>query len=98
MLDRLALDGAKIEDITKKVEELKDNECHIILMVGTNNLKSDGTTMIMSKYKDLVNQLKVKRFKRTSIVEILARNDLSNYINNKRIAMNIQLKELCNEE
>ena len=58
-----------IEDINKKVEELKDNECHIILMVLTNNLKSDGTTMIMSKYKDLVNQLKAKRFKRTSIVE-----------------------------
>ena len=64
-------------------------------MVGTNNLKSDRTTMIMSKYKDLVNQLKAKRFKKTCIVEILARNDLSNYMNNKRIAMNIQLKELC---
>ena len=34
------------------------------LMVGANNLKSDETTMIMSKYKDLVNQLKAKRFKR----------------------------------
>ena len=54
-------------------------------MVDTNNLKSDGTTMIMSKYKVLVNQLKAKRFKRTSIFEILARNDLSNYINSKRI-------------
>ena len=95
MFDSLAFGGARIEDINKKVEELKDNECHIVLMVGTNNLKSDGTTMIMSKYKDQVNQLKAKRFKRTSIVEILARNDLSNYMNSKRIAMNIQLKEFC---
>ena len=77
------------------MEELKDNESHIVLMVGTNNLKSNGTTMMMSKYKDLVNQLKAKRFRRTSIVEILARNDLLNYMNSKRIAMNIQLKELC---
>jgi len=29
-----------------------------------------------------------------SFVEILARNDLSNYNNSKRIAINIQLKEL----
>ena len=49
----------------------------------------------MSKYKDLVNQLEAKRFNRTNIVEILARNDLSNYMNSKRIVMNIQLKELC---
>ena len=69
MLDNLAFGGARIEDINKKVKELKDNECHIVQMVSTSNLKSDGTTMIMSKYKDLVSQLKVKRFKRTSIVE-----------------------------
>ena len=55
-------------------------------MVGTNNLESDGTTMIMSKYTDLVNQLQAKRFKRTSMVEILARNDLLNYMNSERIA------------
>ena len=62
-------------------------------MVGTNNLNSDGTTMIMNKYKDLVNELKATRFKRISIVEILARNDVSNYINSKRTAMNMQLKD-----
>ena len=77
------------------MEELKDNESHIVLTVGTNNLKSDGTTIIMSRYKDLITQLKANRFKRTSIVEILARNDLSNYMNSMKIAMNIQLKEFC---
>ena len=46
MFDSLAFDDAKIENITKKVKELKDNESHIVLMVGTNNLKLDGTTMI----------------------------------------------------
>ena len=63
MFDSLAFGGARIENINKKVKELKDNECHIVLTVGTNNLKSDETTMIMSKYTDLVNQLKAKRFK-----------------------------------
>ena len=38
MLDSLAFGDANIEDITKKVEELKDNESHFVLMVGTNNL------------------------------------------------------------
>ena len=64
MFNSLVFGGAKIEDITKKVEKLKDNESHIVLMVDTNNLKLDGTTMIMSKYKDLVTQLKAKRFKK----------------------------------
>ena len=40
MFDSLAFDGEKIEDIPKKVKELKGNESHIVLMVGTNNLKS----------------------------------------------------------
>ena len=30
MFDSLAFGGAKIEDITKKVEELRYNECHIV--------------------------------------------------------------------
>ena len=44
------------------MEELKDrpNESHIVLMVDISDLKSDGTTMIMSKYKDLVNPLKAE--------------------------------------
>ena len=91
-----AFGGARIEDISKKIEEVQvSDECHVVVMVGTNNLQSDGTAMIMDKYKELVNTLKAKRLRKASIVEILARRDLSNYNNSKRIAMNIQLKELC---
>ena len=96
MFESQAFGGARIEDITKKVEDVKDeNEKHIVVMVGTNNLKSDGTTLIMDKYKDLIKQLKAKRFNKISLVGILPRNDLSNYNNSKRIAMNKQLKDLC---
>ena len=37
LFERLAFGGARIEDIAKKVEELKDrlNDSHIVLMVGT---------------------------------------------------------------
>ena len=62
------------------MKEIKENESHIVLMVGTNNLKSDETKMITNKYKSLVNELKEKRFQRISIAEILASNDISNYI------------------
>ena len=82
--------------LLKKVEEIQvSDECHIVVMVGTSNLQSDGTAMIMDKYKELVNKLKAKRLRKASIVEILARKDLSKYNNSKRIAMNIQLKQLC---
>ena len=50
--ESLAFGDPRSKDIAKKVTELKDrsNESHIVLMVGTSSLKSDGTTMIMSKY------------------------------------------------
>ena len=53
MFESLAFGDAWIEDIANKVEELKarHNENHIVLVVGSNNLKSDETTMIMCKYK-----------------------------------------------
>lgn len=49
MFESHAFGGARIEDIAKKVEEDKEkDDSHVVVMVGTNNLKSDGTTMIMS--------------------------------------------------
>jgi len=49
MFESLSFGGARIEDIAKKVEEDKEkDDSHVVVMVGTNNLKSDGTTMIMS--------------------------------------------------
>ena len=96
MFESQAFGGARIEDITKKVEDMEDKAgSHIVVMVGTNNLKSDGTELIMSKYKDLVRQLKAGCFRKITMVGILSRNDLSNYNDSKRMAMNIQLKELC---
>ena len=96
MFESQAFGGARIEDITKKVEDMEDKaRSHIVVMVGTNNLKSDGTELIMSNYKDLVRQLKAGGFRKITMVGILGRNDLSNYNDSKRMAMNIQLKELC---
>jgi len=96
MFESQAFGGARIEDITKKVEVMEDKaRSHIVVMVGTNNLKSDGTELIMSNYRDLVRQLKAGGFRKITMVGILGRNDLSNYNDSKRMAMNIQLKELC---
>ena len=49
----------------------------------------------MRNYKNLVRQLKARGFRKITMVGILGRNDLSNYNDSKRMAMNIQLKELC---
>jgi len=51
-------------------------DSHIVVMVGTNNLRSDGTQLIMRNYEDLVRNLKRKSYRRISVVEILKRNDL----------------------
>jgi len=74
MFGTRAFGGARLENITKKIEEMEDKvDSHIVVMVGTNNLRSDGTQLIMRNYEDLVRKLKTKSYRKISIVEILKR-------------------------
>jgi len=55
MFESRAFGGARKENITKKIEKMEYKvDSHIVVMVGTNNLRSDGTQLIMRNYEDLV--------------------------------------------
>jgi len=88
--------GAKIEDIGDELATMDEKQdSSVVLMVGTNNLKQDGTEDIMKKYEKMIDEAKKSKFSRISVVGILRRDDLSQYLNSKRLGLNIRLKELC---
>jgi lysophospholipase L1-like esterase len=91
--------GAKIEEITKRVQEIELGEKveNLALMVGTNNLKTDGTEDIMEKYEELIRTAKEKGDRKIVVVGIISRSDLGDYYESKRLGINIRLKKKCEE-
>jgi len=89
--------GAWIEGIQQKLAEIGEKpQSHLVLMVGTNNLKSEGTSLIMKRYRELISEAKKHKYRKISVVGIL-RSDVGDYINSKRIRVNLRLEELCHE-
>ena len=63
--DVRAFGGAKVEDIEGKIDSIGDKpERHLIVMVGTNNLTTDGTEILLKKYKELIEKLQAMRFRK----------------------------------
>ena len=56
----ICLPGAKIEAITERVENIlgSGKGGTVLVHVGTNNVKREGTTAIVRKYRHLVRTLK----------------------------------------
>ena len=102
--DSICYPGARIEDITRKVQLLKDKpDSHMVFMVGTNNLVNDQHEVMLEKYGKLIATVKEKKFRKASIVSILERadkwmhTDRREFIDCKRIGMNLDLAEMCAE-
>jgi hypothetical protein len=66
-------------------------------MVGTNNLKFDLEEVILDKYKELLDELKARSYRKVSFVGILHRFDVGKYVDDKRRSINRKLKEMCEE-
>jgi len=92
--------GARIESITSKLAEkslgLSENS-HAVIMVGTNNLARDGTSVIAKKYRDMLTVLKETRCRKTSVIGILRRAKDGCFLNSKRLAVNENLRKMCIE-
>jgi lysophospholipase L1-like esterase len=92
--------GARIESIAaklqRKVEVEKDG--HLVVMVGTNNLKTEGSEDIMEHYKDLIVKMRMIECKRRSLVGILTRRDEDDYLEAKRLSINARLEKLCKQQ
>lgn len=98
MVTTICRPGAHIEDITSEVSKLeKDRDRHLVLLVGTNNVKSDGSVGMLSKYKTLIEESKKMNNRKVSVVGIIRRSDLSNFENSRRLGVNKYLREMCKE-
>ena len=63
---RYCYPGAKIDDITKALEDITAKEKHdslYIVHVGTNDVKNTNSEELLEKYKRLIGTLKEKRSK-----------------------------------
>ena len=93
--------GARIEKITrllkqKQVEKI-NKDSHLVVMVGTNNLKSGTTENIARRYKELVSEMKKLSCRKLSMIGILTRGDEDEWLQGKRISINLSLQNLCEE-
>jgi hypothetical protein len=92
--------GARIEQISWKLRQgmvrvLDDSGTHLVVMVGTNNLATDDSELILSKYGDLIKAMSEVDCRERSIVGILTRADEDNSMRRKRNVVNYGLEQLC---
>lgn len=96
MVSTICKPGANIDDITNEVSRLKNKvDRHLVLLVGTNDIKKEGSVTILSKYKNLLDKSKKVKNKKVTIVGIPRRNDLTNFHNSRRLGVNKYLREMC---
>ena len=69
----VCLPGARIEHVTERVENVLGHGQggSILVHVGTNNADRDGTTMIVKRYRELVETLKKTRVEQIILSGIL---------------------------
>ena len=98
MYSKLSFSGARIEDIQSKLSIVGDKpNSHVVVVVGTNNIKQDGSEAVISKFESLVAEVKKHSYRKVSVVGILKRNDLNSYTDSRRIGTNLRLKKLCED-
>jgi lysophospholipase L1-like esterase len=96
MVTTICRPGAHIEDITDEVSRLGDNaDRHIVLLVGTNEIKKEGSEIILEKYKNLIEESRKIKNRNVSVVGIPRRGDLNEFHNSRRIGVNSRLKKMC---
>ena len=97
---RYCYPGAKIDDITKALEDITEKEKHdslYIVHVGTNDVKNTNSEELLEKYKRLIGTLKEKRSK-FMVSSILPRIGAEKQFYNKAFSTNDRLKSLCSKE
>ena len=97
---RYCYPGAKIDDITKALEDITEKEkldSLYIVHVGTNDVKNTNSEELLEKYKRLIGTLKEKRSK-FIVSGILPRIGAENQFYNKAFSTNDRLKSLCSKE
>ena len=98
MFKATSVSGAKLEDVERLISNLEDNEDrHLVLLVGTNNVKRDGSEMMVKKYRKLMETCKTKKNRRVTMVGIPNRVDVDGLANSRRWGVNRRVQKMCGE-
>ena len=98
MFSSSVVGGERIERTTKRLREVSTSEdSHVVVMVGTNNLKTDNVSEFEKKYREMLDTLKNLRCRKRSVVGIFRRARNGDYMNSKRLGVNESLRKLCAE-
>jgi lysophospholipase L1-like esterase len=90
--------GATIDMVVSELEKRrKDEEEHLVVVVGTNNLQWDSGEEMMTKYRKMVELLEERKGS-TTLVGIVKRYDSNRVMECKRIVMNKKLKDLIKND
>ena len=96
LFSKLVYGGAKIEDIEQRLEVVGDKPgSHVVIVVGTNNLKREGSETILKRYESLMDKMQKRRYRKVTFVEVMKRTDVGNFLNSRRLGLNMRLKRLC---
>ena len=94
----VCLPGAKIEEITERVENVGSGKGGSVLVhVGTNNVEREGTTAIVRKYRNLVRTLKQTRVEQvilSGILPVIGRRG-HRYRNCRGMAINMLVEKIA---
>ena len=71
---RVCLPGARVEDISHRVNRIVEDEEVVVVEIGTNNLRSDCQDVLRSRFRELISKLQSTRAK-VAICGILPRFD-----------------------
>ena len=97
----VCLPGAKIE-VTERVENIVDSGKgrSVLVHIGTNNVEREGTTAIVTKYRNLVRTLKQMLLEKVVLSGILPVIGMRGhrYRNCRGMAINMLVEKLCREE
>ena len=90
---RICLPGAKIQDISNRVNAIVADEEVVVVQVGTNNLQKESLEVIRSRYKELLCRLYSTRAK-VIICGLLPRFD-GKVASHRIVSVNECLQNLC---
>jgi hypothetical protein len=91
--------GIRIEQVGDRLKQMGDKpDSQVVVVVGTNNLKSDGSVVMLDEYEDLIKTAQGLRYKKLSFASIPERKDVGDFHNSRRLGVNDGLKKMCAEK
>lgn len=71
---------------------------HLVVIVGTNNIKQEGSEVVVKKYKKLIDVCKGKENRAVTIVGIPRRYDVNSLQESRRFGVNSRLEKMCKSQ